>query len=240
MAMNHRFSLLKAFIKARWSPESYLGLHLTLGMLTLIGAGWLFGGLAEDVVSHDAITVFDVELSNWLHGHAVPALTDSMLVLTNMHGTLGISLWTSVFALYLASKKSWYWLLALVTAVPGGMLLNVAMKLVFHRTRPSFDNPLITLASYSFPSGHAAGTTLFYGMLAAYLVARTPPWSIRLLIVLCAALLIAAVAFSRVYLGVHYFSDVLAGCAEAVAWLAVCLTAVGGMRHRRATQNGMR
>ena len=236
--MKHRLTPLKSFIKARLSPESYLGLHLTLGILALIGAAWLFGGIAEDVVNHDEITVLDVQISSWFHLHATPQLTRIMLVLTDLHGTAGIGAAAFIFGLYLAWKKSRYWLLALAITVPGGMLLNVAMKLVFQRARPSFDNPFLTLSTYSFPSGHAAGATLFYGMLAAYLVNRVQPWSVRLAIVLCAALLVAAVAFSRVYLGVHYLSDVLAGCAEAIAWLAICLTAIDGMRHRQAARVG--
>lgn len=238
--LNHRLALFKGFIKARLSPESYLGLHLTLGVLTLIGAAWLFGSIAEDVVTKDEITILDVQIANWFNAHAVPQLTTVMLAVTHMHGVAGISIATFLFALYLARKKSWYWLLALAITVPGGMLLNTAMKFAFHRARPSFDNPLLTLATYSFPSGHAAGTTLFYGILAAYLVARIRSWHARSAIAVCAALLVAAVAFSRVYLGVHYLSDVLAGCAEAIAWLAICLTAVGGMRHRRIARYGLR
>lgn len=238
--MNRRLASFKRFIKARLSSESYLGRHLTLGILALIGAAWLFGSIAEDVVTRDEITVLDVQVSNWLHLHAIPALTSIMLVLTDMHGTAGISAAACIFAFYLVWKKSWYWLLALLITVPGGMLLNVAMKLIFRRARPSFDNPLLTLTTYSFPSGHAAAATLFYGLLAAYLVARTQSWRVRTAIILCAALIVAAVAFSRVYLGVHYLSDVLAGCAEAIAWLAICLTGIGGMRHRRTTRVGLR
>jgi membrane-associated phospholipid phosphatase len=99
----------------------------------------------------------------------------------------------------------------------------VLMKFAFHRARPTFDHPLLVLTSYSFPSGHVAGATLFYGFLAALLASRCAQWRHRLLLVLAASLLIALVALSRMYLGAHYLSDVLAAFAEGAAWLTWCL-----------------
>jgi undecaprenyl-diphosphatase len=113
-------------------------------------------------------------------------------------------------------------MLTLVAAVPGGMLLNVAMKHVFARARPHFDEPVITLGTTSFPSGHAAGTTVFWGFLCvAAWALDAPPAAKRVLLVL-APLMVVATCFSRVYLGAHYFSDVIAGVGEGVAWVALC------------------
>ena len=228
--LHPRLAPLVAFLQARLSPAGYLGLHLTLGALVLLGAGWLFGGIAEDVVSGDPLTLVDMDVAGWFHAHAVPAVTSAMLVITNMNGTVGISVAALVLAIFLARRRDGYWLLALVLAVPGGMLLNVLMKHAFARARPSFADPILTLETFSFPSGHAAAATLFYGFLAAFLVSETTAWRSRVLVILSAFVLIVLVAFSRVYLGVHYLSDVLAGMAEGVAWLAICLTAVNTLR----------
>jgi undecaprenyl-diphosphatase len=92
---------------------------------------------------------------------------------------------------------------------------------------------LLTLTSYSFPSGHVAAATLFYGLLATFIIVRLEAWRWRVLVAQLAFLLIALVALSRVYLGVHYRSDVLAAIAESVAWLAFCLSAVHALRLRR-------
>ena len=81
----------------------------------------------------------------------------------------------------------------------------------------------MTLPSFSFPSGHVAGTALFYGVLGAMLVSKINIWRWRVFIVFTAIALVTLVSLSRVYLGVHYFSDVLAAFAEAVAWLSLCL-----------------
>jgi undecaprenyl-diphosphatase len=120
------------------------------------------------------------------------------------------------------------------------MLLNVSMKFAFERSRPrSFDAPLLALSIYSFPSGHAAGATLFYGVLAAVVIANIRAWRWRVLIALAALLIVMLVGLSRIYLGDHYLSDVLAAFTESVAWLTLCLMAVHTLRERRAiSRNG--
>jgi len=205
-------------------------LHLVLGALILIGAGWLFGGIAEDVVNGDPLTVVDAHIATWFHAHAVPTVTLSMLLITNLHGTWGITILSLVVSLFLILKRAWDWLLALVLVVPGGMLLNVLMKHAFARARPMFADPMLTLTTYSFPSGHVAAATLFYGLLAAYMVTKIEAWRWRVLITLLAFLIVGLVGLSRVYLGVHYLSDVLAALAEGIAWLAICLTAMHSLK----------
>ena len=235
IALLKRYQPQIAFVQARLSPQAYLGLFLTLGALVFIGAIWLFGGIAEDVLSGDPLTVTDIQVANWFHAHSTPVLTQLMLWITLLHNAAGISAFVLIFALFLIAKRDWYWLLSLVIIVPGGMLFNnVAMKYVFHRARPHFDDAVLSLTTYSFPSGHAATATLFYGVLAAYLVTQVGEWRRRVQIVLGALLIIVLVALSRIYLGVHYLSDVLAAFAEGIAWLALWLTAIHTLRRHRA------
>ena len=225
-ALLHRFAPQIRFIQARLSPETYLGLNLTVGAIVLIGATWLFGGVSEDVIAGDPLTIVDLKVANWLHAHAAPFLTQVMAAITNLHGVVAISLYVAVLAFYLAWKRDWYWLLYLLMAVPSGMILNAITKVAFHRARPSFEHPIVTLSTYSFPCGHVAGSTLFYGVLAVMLVAKIPAWRWRVLIVLVAFTLVVLVATTRMYLGVHYLSDVIAAFAEMLAWLVLCLAGV--------------
>ena len=234
--MKTRFPRLYSFVAARFTPGEALGLHLTAGVALLLFAGWIFGEIAGDVIAHEEITVLDAWLAQWFHTRATPATTRALLFITHWHGTLGVSLMALVLAGYLARRKAWYWLLAVAVTVPGGMLLNVALKLVFQRARPSFDNPLLTLDTYSFPSGHTVGATLLYGVLAAYLSCLMRHWGARAAIAAGACLMVALVGLSRMGLGVHYLSDVLAAVAEGSAWLAVCITAVSTLRRRRAAR----
>ena len=231
-----RFDRLSAFLRARLSQEGYLGLHLTMGALILMVSAFIFGNIAEDVVRVEKITILDVQVSQWFHSRSTPLLTQFMLFVTHLHSTWGIIALSSLLAIYWVRIRAWDWLLTLVLTVPVGMLLNVLLKNIFQRVRPVFDVPLLTLNTYSFPSGHAAAATLFYGVLAAWFISRATSWRWRVFIALLAVLLVALVGLSRIYLGVHYLSDVLAAMAASSGWLAFSLTAVGISRRRRRLQ----
>ena len=149
----------------------------------------------------------------------MPALTRAMLVVSDLHGLPSMTGLIGVTAAVLAWRRNWSWLMVLVLSVPGGILVNVLMKLAFHRARPVSDQPLLVLTSYSFPSGHVAGATLFYGLLAAMYASGHGDWSRKVMAVSSAAAVVTLVALSRMGLGVHFLSDVLAAFAEGVAWL---------------------
>lgn len=205
-----------------------------LAALLAMGATCLLYSIAEDVTHRGPIAGIDEQIAQWFYSRAAVPLTRVVLVITDIHSTPGLLLLSALFAIFLIRKKEWYWLPTLALAVPGGMLLNAALKQLFQRARPSFDEPLLTLTTYSFPSGHAAGSTVFYGLLAVYLVCAIKPARWRWMIVLSALGLVALVALSRLYLGVHYLSDVLAGIVVGIAWLALSLAAVAALRGRRS------
>lgn len=231
--MKTRFPRLHKHLAARFSTREAFGLHLTLGAAAMLGAAWLFGAIASDMLDNEELTLLDMHLAHWFHLRAGSAWTPFMLFITHWHQQAGILAMALALACYLRVRQANYWLLALILAVPGGMLLNVLLKYTFQRARPSFDDPLLTLATYSFPSGHASGATLFYGFLAAYLVCVVPRAGVRVTVAAAAVAMTALVALSRVYLGAHYLSDVLAGVAFGSAWLAVCITAISTLRRRR-------
>lgn len=227
---------LQRFVAARLSPEGQTGLHLTVGVVLMLAAAWLFGGIAEDVVNNEAITLLDVRIAQWFHAHASTSMTHFMFLITNVHGMIGGPLMALVLMAYFYFRREHYWLIATIAVVPGGMLLNVLLKYVFHRSRPSFDDPLLTLPTYSFPSGHTANAALLYGLVACWLVMNYRGIGARMAIVAGAVLMVALVGTSRMYLGVHYLSDVLAASAEASCWLAICITAVSTLRRRQAAR----
>jgi len=233
VAFRHRFAPQLEFLRARLSPQGYLGLHLTVGALVLIGAAWLFGGIAEDVVHGDPLTIVDKQVAIWFNDHSTPALNKAMMIITSLGSTPIISGITVLTFFLLLWRRYWYRLLALVLTIPGGMLLNLLLKSAFARQRPTFENPIVTLTSYGFPSGHTMAATLLYGALAVFVILAIQAWRWRMLAVLVAWLVILLVGFSRIYLGTHYLSDVLAAIAVGVAWLALCLTAVDTLRRRR-------
>ena len=179
----------------------------------------LFLALAA-LVTAGASAPVDAAVSQWCEAHRSGAATVLLYAVTQWHATLGTLLMLAVLAGWLWKQGAPAWSRFAVLAVAGGMLLNVTLKYGFERTRPQFAEPLVHLHTYSFPSGHANQGTLLYGVLAAWLCARYPRRRAPVLGVATAMVLL--VAASRVYLGAHYLTDVLAGMAEGVTWLMIC------------------
>jgi len=215
----------------RRTPRKIFLLRLALGALVLIAAAWLFGAIAEDVVNHDApLGAIDQDVATWLHAQATSSRTRLMFFVSDLSAPLSVMAMTSVLAIVLLWKRQRSQLLLLVLAVPGGALLNVIIKHLVHRDRPIFEDPIQTLTSYSFPSGHAMGSTVFFGTLAAIAIWQVRDWRLGTLAIIASALLVALICFSRIYLGVHYLSDVIAGFLAGVVWLGACLFAVAALR----------
>jgi undecaprenyl-diphosphatase len=229
----HRFARQIRFLQARLSPEGYLGLHLTVGLLVILAGGWWFADIAEDMSRNAATRLFDERVASWFHQHATPFLTQVMRVVT-FFGSVGfVAAASSCGAVFLIVRKRWYQALMLALAVGGGSLLNVLLKHFFHRQRPVLENPLLTLTSYGFPSGHTMGATLFYGTLAVFVAHSVRTWRWRVLAFWIAALAVALIGLSRIYLGAHYLTDVAGAVAVGLAWLAFCWTGVETLRKWR-------
>jgi undecaprenyl-diphosphatase len=205
-----------------------------LAIAVLAVSAALFAVIAQSVVTTAPILKQDLQVSVWLHTHGSPVFTAFLIAITHLHSTPGIAVLTAIVAFFLWRHGDRYWVMSLLLAVPGGTLLNVVLKHIFNRARPTWDDPVLTLASHSFPSGHAAGATLFYGFLAAYMVWRMKSRWARALAVFACALMVTLVGFSRIYLGVHFLSDVLAAMSMSIAWLVLCLISVREIAKRRA------
>ena len=226
------------FVEARLTPGGEFGLHLTAGAALMAGAVAVFAEVAEDVAEQEGVAAFDLQVSNWMHANAREPYTSFMWLLTHLHSVAGMSVLVALAALFFWRKEARYWLLALALAVPGGMLLNVALKHIYQRARPVFEEPMLSLPTYSFPSGHTVAATLFWGLLASYAVVSAQRWRTRTALACLAVLMAVLTATSRIYLGAHYPSDVLAAMAEGCGWLAVCITGCSTLRRRRLTRAG--
>lgn len=207
-----------------------------LGWASLLTSLGVFLTLAWDVASHAPLVLLDARIAIWLHRHESLELRAFLYAVTQLHSTLGIGAMTLVLLAVQARMREWYWMASVALVVGGGMLLNLLLKHLYGRARPTFDDPWVVLTTFSFPSGHTAGATAFYGVLAAFLVARTRDHAARGAIAFGATLAVALVAFSRMYLGVHYLSDVVAAAASTAAWLTLCLTLVRARVHRKLAQ----
>jgi undecaprenyl-diphosphatase len=228
-----KFARQIRFLQARFSPEGWLGLHLTIGLLVILITGWWFGDIAEDMSRDAATRLLDERVSLWFHEHATPALTHIARFVTFFGSVSFIATASICIALILAARRSWYRLLAFVLGMAGGSLLNILLKHFFHRQRPVLENPLVTLSSFGFPSGHTMGSTLLYGLLAIIVANAIGKWRWRVFTLAGAALWVALIGLSRIYLGAHYLTDVLGAIAVGLAWLALCWTGVETLRKWR-------
>jgi uncharacterized membrane protein YdjX (TVP38/TMEM64 family)/membrane-associated phospholipid phosphatase len=193
------------------------------GWSAFILAGVLFLAIAWNVSSRTWLAGIDAQVADWLHARASGGAVMLFLAVTHLNSALAIAAWSVIFAAVLARLREWHWMLTLGVTVGGMLLLNVILKLAYERLRPRFDTPLLELATYSFPSGHTSAAVAFYGVLAAFLVSRFYERRRRAACVAGAVAAVALVAFSRIYLGAHYLSDVLAAACAATVWLVVCL-----------------
>ena len=194
---------------------------------------WLANGaLREQTAS------FDAGVRSTVHAWATPGLTLIMLAVTQL-GSAPFLLVVGALAIWrLAAAERKHAALLLGVAALGGEALDQILKLCFHRPRPEAFFGLTVPPTYSFPSGHALTATCFYGVLAALLAARTRPLAGKAGLWALAAALAALIGLSRVYLGVHYPSDVLAGYSAAVVWLAAVRAGYGLWRRRGSDLTG--
>jgi membrane-associated phospholipid phosphatase len=226
---------------ARHAPRlllaELLGLPLA-ALLALACALWGFAALAEDYVTGDPIIRLDHRLANGLHDHAAEPLTTIMRVVTDLGGAILLSA-LCLAAYTLLTRRGKRPLGAFVVgAFLGAQLLTAALKVGFRRDRPVFDEPLASAGAYSFPSGHALVSLVVYGALAYVLATSLRSPLARIACFVAATLLVLAIGFSRLYLGLHYLSDVLAGFSAGTAWLLVCIATYRSWTQRRARPIG--
>jgi len=193
------------------------GVVLLGALLIAATALFVFGWLAEEMLEGDT-RQFDTFVRTAVHQLATPGLTRLMEVFSffgSVAAVTAICLVAICVSVYCHRTRT-AGLLAITML--GVAVLDVALKHAFHRPRPvAFFGA--TPSSYSFPSGHALGSLCFYGILAAILAARVRRRSAKFFVWMAAVLLVGMIGFSRIYLGVHYPSDVIAGYCAAVVWV---------------------
>ena len=203
------------------------------GVVTALVAVGLFVVIAVAVHSGSVLTLWDQRVADALHRNVGPPWTDLLAAVSALHAPRAMLALTAVTALPLLARRDAAGLLMLLASVIGGSSLNHLLKHSFQRARPNLEGALVTSTDFSFPSGHVATATLLYGAVVVLIMLATRRRRIRLAAAGSAAALVALVALSRVALGKHYLSDVVAAAAFGVAWLALCGTVLALYRQRR-------
>jgi membrane-associated phospholipid phosphatase len=212
-------------------PSGYLAVHLMLG-LVLTAAASVFVVIAEDIVGGGELAAFDVAFAQALRHTATPEWERVFGVVSWLGEREAIAVATIAVGGRLLVTHNPLLAGGWIAAQAAGGLLNLALKQTFERTRPQFADAALAASSWSFPSGHAMGTFILLG-LGCYVFAREArSWTAAAALVTVSLSWCIVMAFSRLYLGVHFASDVIAGVIAGAAWVAVCASAFEMVRRR--------
>jgi membrane-associated phospholipid phosphatase len=176
----------------------------------------IFAELADEILDGEKLP-FDAAILLWLNSIATPFLDSFFIVVTNLGAALGIVILTLLGAGILYRRRYRRQAALLTFGVAGSAVINLGLKFLFERSRPDLWAHLVAEDSYSFPSGHAMGS----GSLAFSLMAIFWPTKWRWHVVVIGSIYILLIGASRLYLGVHYPSDVLAGWCVSLVWVLI-------------------
>lgn len=236
VAVRHRYPRAWSFLADRLAPGEYLGLHLTVGLALAAAAVLLFAGVVENVLEPSDLNAVD---------RAVPRLLQSALglsavrffsVVTWLGSGIVLTAIAGAGIIVLLLRRQGLLAGAWILAGIGGGLLNRGLKALFQRERPEALAGVTIPATWSFPSGHSMGSFVVFGMAAYVVVLSVERAAVRIAVICAVAALVVLIGVSRIYLGVHYFSDVVGGYAAGSVWLAVIISGSEVVRRRGQRQ----
>jgi membrane-associated phospholipid phosphatase len=222
-----RSARVRRALRMRFDPARATGLALTLALVLIFLAAVAFGQLADMVTSGTGLQHLDAGAARWGADHATRRSTDVLVAITWLGSTptiIAIAVGTGLLDWY--KRRRWTVLAFMIVVISGQNLIANAIKLVLHRERPPVPH-LTSATGWAFPSGHTAAAAATYAALAL-LLGRGRRWTVKAWLGTAAAAVVVAVGSSRVLLGVHWVTDVIAGAALGFGWFAVCSIAFGG------------
>lgn len=230
-------SLLSGYLYWRQRPDAELAAPVALlrkrsaALIALMTAA-LFGGLAMAIEADGRLVAFDHQISDQIRNGIGPSMLDLLAVLTHLGDSKGLVIASAVIALVLLALGQRLLAIGWCLSLLGNGLLIRIGKDLFQRVRPLHDHGIVVETGYSFPSGHAAGSLMFYGMLTYVLASLLPAkWHKPLLA--AAIVVVLMIGASRILLQVHFVSDVCAGFALGIGWLALSVAAIEFLRSSR-------
>lgn len=225
-----KFSVkITQFAKRPVGETTYAKLAASLtGFVALVG---LFGYIAREVEEGET-TTRDTEILLKINAHSSSVLDTVALAVTYSGNLLTVLIMTTLLAAFLARKRLWRSVVQVVVTMGGALVANAILKVLFQRARPELWQLLTHESTYSFPSGHALLTAAF-ATLVTLLAWKT---KFRWIILAIASLYSLSVGLSRLYLGVHYPTDVLAGWCLGIAWALGVAAILGVVRLNRKSQ----
>jgi membrane-associated phospholipid phosphatase len=208
------------------APYVSMLLVVVFGAMATIGAGYLFGELVEQVrLTNSAVSRADQAIHAWfVHGRQ-PAMVVLLRTTTTVGSVTVLAALVAVTAAVLLVRKEQASAIFLVVTAGVGALLNLGLKMIFARSRPDLASALAVAPGYSFPSGHAMDSFITFGALAGIALRQRWPWKAKSAALAMALTMVILVGLSRVYLGVHWASDIAGGWSAGTVWLTFAVTA---------------
>jgi len=203
-------------------------------VMFLVGAG-LFGSIAYNVWTKGPLLQLDVPLARQIHAQAVkqPERIIELLIFGFFVGKELLQVIVVILSLYFIHKRFWPELAMLLIGAGGGAIIWSYLIGIFERVRPT--NQIgIVVTDYSFPSGHSISAVLCYGLLAYLFIPKMPSLFWKWVVAIAAFLTMAFIGFSRLYLGGHYLTDIVAGYALGLAWAGLVFTLIESLSFKRS------
>ena len=210
----------------------FISLSLLVGLAAAIGTIVFFGWLADEVLDGET-RQFDEATRAAVHQFASPAMTTAMRGISFLGSMLFLTIATIAVITWFALRRWGREAKLMAATMIGASALNVTLKLAFKRARPVPFFDLLPPESYSFPSGHALTSACFFGAFAAIITARMKSRRARTLVWIVCITMFVLIGLSRIYLGVHHTTDVIAGFAAAAIWIQVVRFVEMTLRRRR-------
>ncbi len=220
-----------SFFQARLNKSTFSGLPLSILTLVFVYILALFGGVVEDVITSDPIVAADIRMANLLTAFRTDTLTNVFSWITLLGKSQVILCFIAVTVAILWLWRKYYYILPIFIAVIGSGAFTYLGKLAFHRPRPEL--AVYAEHSFSFPSGHATVAVAFYGFLSYLLIRFTPNWTRKVNLFFAGILLILSIGLSRIYLGVHFLSDVWSGYLVGSMWLIIAISFSEWLEHKK-------
>lgn len=214
------------FFRQRFAREHKYGLYLTIGTIITLIFIYLFFGIVQDYIGREKLIQFDLRVINMTSIFRTDTLNRNMLFVTYLAKGEVIAVGVIILSLILILLKNWRFLNTLLISVIGSELFVWIIKNIIERPRPPLTNALVNETTYSFPSGHTFVAISFYGLLVYFVIQSEKNKFLKVISFLIGLILIIWVGLSRIYLGAHWPSDVLASFAAGVAWLTIIITSL--------------
>lgn len=219
--VKRRLATFRKFLVERFRHGERYGLDFTMAFLAVLAALWIFLEIVEEAVTESELYTLDARIQEIVSSILTPEFTEYVVLITDLGGTRGTIVGVVLVGLPLLLRRRWWSAFGLAFATGGGGLVVLGLKTLFARARP--DDPIVQAGGYAFPSGHAFSAMVFFGYLIYLAHKHLRSSLLQAMITIGAFTMIVLIGTSRVFLNVHWLTDVVGGFLAGFVWLVLSI-----------------